>query len=193
MTLTIDRLPSSDERQKLEGDAASMSRLIGQMLDLARTDALEDMRQYQCDLDEVASRVATDLAPVAVKLGRSIRYRNEGSTTVEGRAEMLERAVRNLIENALTHTPPGTEVEVIVGPGREIKVRDRGAGIPVELREAVFERFWRADRQRSGAGLGLAITQKIMEACGGRVRIDDAADGGAVVSLWFPSPATVNY
>jgi two-component system OmpR family sensor kinase len=188
MTLTIERLPSSAERQKLEGDAASMSRLIGQMLDLARTDALEDMRQHRCDLHEIASRVATDLAPVAVKSGRSIRYRNEGSMTVEGRAELLERAVRNLIENALTHTPPGTEVEVIVGPGREIKVRDHGDGIPVELRSAVFERFWRAHRQRGGAGLGLAITRKIMEACGGRVQIDDAANGGAVVGLSFPTP-----
>ena len=191
MTLNIERLPASVERDKLEGDAASMSRLIGQMLDLARTDALEDMRQYRCDLDEVASRVATDLAPVAVKAGRSIRYRNEGSMTVEGRAELLERAVRNLIENALTHTPSGTEVEVTVGPDREIKVRDHGAGIPVELRNAVFDRFWRADRQRSGAGLGLAITRKIMEACGGRVQIGDAAGGGAVVGLWFPPLAVV--
>ena len=64
--------------------------------------------------------------------------------TVEGHAELHERAVRNLIENALTHTPPGTEVEVIVGPGREIKVRDHGAGIPVKLREAVFEDFFLA-------------------------------------------------
>ena len=191
MTLNIERLPASVEREKLEGDAASMSRLIGQMLDLARTDALEDMRQYRCDLNEVASRVATDLAPVAVKAGRSIRYRNEGNVTVEGRAELLERAVRNLLENALTHTPPGTEVEVIVGPDREITVRDHGAGIPVEIRDAVFDRFWRADRQRSGAGLGLAITRKIMEACGGRVQIGDAPDGGAVVGLWFPPLAVV--
>jgi signal transduction histidine kinase len=83
-------------------------------------------------------------------------------------------------------------VEVIEGPGREIKVRDHGAGIPVELQETVFERFWRADRQRSGAGLGLAITRKIMEACGGRVQIDDARDGGALVSLWFPNPSSLH-
>jgi signal transduction histidine kinase len=186
MTLTIERLPASVERQKLEEDAVSMSRLIGQMLDLARTDALLDMRQHQSDLHEFASRVATDMAPLAVGMGRSIRYRNEGSASVAGRGELLERAVRNLIENALAHTPPGTEVEVIVGPGHEIKVRDHGAGIPRELRQAVFERFWRADRQRSGAGLGLAITRKIMEACGGEVRIADATGGGAAVSLVFP-------
>ena len=68
--------------------------------------------------------------------------------TVEGHAELHERAVRNLIENALTHTPPGTEVEVIVGPGREIKVRDHGAGIPVELRR----RFSKGFGGRNGSG-----------------------------------------
>jgi two-component system OmpR family sensor kinase len=187
MTLTIEQLPASVERQKLSDDAVAMTRLIGQMLDLARTDALDDMREHRCDLHELASRVAADLAPMAVGLGRSIRCRNEGSTAVEGRAELLERAVRNLIENAIAHTPKGTEVEVVVGPGPEIRVRDHGTGIPAELREKVFERFWRADRQRSGAGLGLAITRKIMEACGGTVRITDAADGGAIVGLVFPA------
>ena len=190
MILTIERLPASVGRGKLKDDAVAMSRLIGQMLDLARTDSLEDMREHRSDLHEIASRVSTDLAPVAVGIGRSIRYRNEGSTTVQGRGELLERAVRNLIENALTHTPSGTDVEVIVGPSPEIKVRDHGPGIPIELRQTVFERFWRADRQRSGAGLGLAITLKIMEACGGQVQIEDATDGGAVVSLVFPAPAS---
>jgi signal transduction histidine kinase len=188
MTLTIERLPASVERRKLKDDAVAMSRLIGQMLDLARTDGLDDMRQHRCDLHEIASHVVADMVPVAVGAGRSIRYRNEGSSTVEGRVELLERAVRNLIDNALTHTPSGTEVEVTVGPSREIKVRDHGAGVPVELRQTVFERFWRADRQRSGAGLGLAITRKIMEACGGQVQIADATDGGAVVRLVFPRP-----
>jgi signal transduction histidine kinase len=190
MTLTIERLPASVERTKLTGDASAMTRLIGQMLDLARIDALEDMRLHRCDLHDVASRVAADLAPIAIALGRSIRYRNEGSTYVEGRGELLERALRNLIENALAHTPRGTEVEVIVGPHPEITVRDHGAGIPGELRNKVFARFWRADRQHGGAGLGLAITHKIMEACGGSIRIADAADGGAMVGLVFPAPAS---
>jgi two-component system OmpR family sensor kinase len=60
----------------------------------------------------------------------------------------------------------------------------------VALREKVLERFWRADRQHGGAGLGLAITRSIMEACGGRVEISDAPDGGAIVGLVFPEPAS---
>ena len=190
MTLTIERLPPSVERQELVQDAAGMTRLIGQMLDLARTDALDDMRQSRSDLHDVASRVAAEMAPVAIGLGRSICYRNDGSSTVEGRAEILERAVRNLIENALSHSPQGSEIEVTVGPGPGgISVRDHGPGIPLALREKVFERFWRADRRHGGAGLGLAITRSIMEACGGRVEISDAPDGGAIVALVFPELA----
>ena len=186
LTLTIERLPDSAERQRLKHDAFAMTRLIAQMLDLARTEATEDPLTSRCDLHRVASQVATELAPLAAGLGRSIRYRNAGSSTVRGTSELLERAVRNLVENALSHTPPGTEVEVSVGPGPQIQVRDHGSGIPVELREKVFERFWRADRQRSGAGLGLAITRSIMEACGGHIEILDATDGGAIVRLvWF--------
>jgi signal transduction histidine kinase len=190
MILTIERLPSSAERRKLTEDAIAMSRLIGQMLDLARTDALEDMRRHRCSLHDVASHVATDMAPVAIGLGRSIRYRNEGSVTVEGRGEMLERAVRNLVENALAHTPPGSEVEIVAGPGPSIAVRDHGPGIPVDIRQRVFERFWRADRQRDGAGLGLAITKRIMEACGGRIEIADPAGDGARVTLFFRESAS---
>ena len=96
--------------------------------------------------NEIATRVAADMAPVAVGLGRSIGYRNEGGSSVEGRAEILERAVRNLVENALAHSPRGTAIEVDRGTRTAgVGARSR-TGIPVALREKVFERFWRADR-----------------------------------------------
>jgi signal transduction histidine kinase len=186
MTLTIDRLPPSVEQARLSQDAASMTRLVGQILDLARTDALDDVRQSRSDLHDVTSRVVADMVPFAIGLEKSIRYCNYGSSVVEGRAELLERALRNLIENALFHTPSGSEVEVLVGPQPQIQVRDHGAGIPREMRTKVFERFWRADRQGAGAGLGLSIARTIIEACGGRIDIGDAPGGGALVCLTFP-------
>ena len=189
MTLTIDRLPASVEREKLGQDAVAMTRLVGQMLDLARTDALDDIGQSRSDLHDVASRVAADLVPLAISLGKSIRYFNRGSSIVQGRAELLERALRNLIENGLSHTPPGSEVEVMVGPQSQIEIRDHGAGIPPELRHKVFERFWRADRQGAGAGLGLAIARRIIEACDGHIEIADAEGGGALIRLKFPTMA----
>ncbi len=189
MTLTIERLPQSAERRKLAEDAASMKRLISQMLDLARADASDDARDARTDLHELASRVVAELTPLALEQGRSLRYRDAGSVLVAGRAELLERALRNVVENALKHSPSGREVEVVVGPAPEVQVIDRGRGVPVELREKVFERFWRDERGSRGAGLGLAIAKRIMEACGGSISIADAPGGGALVALGFSHPA----
>ncbi len=183
MTLTIDRLPASAETRKLREDVAAMSRLIAQMLDLARADALQDMGESQADPHLLASNLAAEMAPLAFSRGKRLSYVNHGSPPVQGQSELLERALRNLIENALTHTAPDTEVELSVGPGPRISVRDHGPGIPAQLRDQVFDRFWRVDRRLSGAGLGLAIARNIMAACGGEVRISDADGGGAMVSL----------
>ena len=183
MMLSIDRLPPSSEKLKLREDAAAMSRLIGQMLELARADALEDMGASRADLHALSSALAIEMAPLAIRSGKRLRYRSEASPLVRGHAELLERALRNLIENALTHTAPDTEVEVMVGPGPRVSVRDHGPGIPVQQRDKVFDRFWRADRRYSGAGLGLAITRSIVEACGGRVELTDAEGGGALATM----------
>lgn len=183
MTLSIDRLPPSGDKLKLQEDAVAMSRLIGQMLDLARTDAMDDVGSSRADLHELASVLAADMAPLAIRSGKSLSYRNEGSPAVRGRAELLERALRNLIENALTHTAPGTSVAVTVGPGPSMSVRDHGPGIPADQREKIFDRFWRADRRYSGAGLGLAITRSTVEACGGRVDLADAHGGGTLAKI----------
>ena len=69
-----------------------------------------------------------------------------------------------------------------------IAVRDHGPGIPFEKREKLLKRFWRGDRRRGpGSGLGLAIASRIAEAHGGRIEIENADDGGAVIRLRFPS------
>lgn len=192
MTLSIDRLPASMEKQKLRDDAAAMSRLIGQMLDLARADALEDSKDAQADLHQMASHLAAEMAPLAFRKGKSLSYRHEGSPVARGRSELLERALRNLIENALTHTVPGSDVEVTVGPGPRLSVRDHGPGIPAAMRDQVFDRFWRADRRYSGAGLGLSITRSIVEACGGRIELRDADGGGTLASLELIATTNIN-
>lgn len=185
MMLTIERLPPSGERSQLIHEATAMRRLISQMLDLARIEGLDDMRSARTDLGELASRVAGDLTPIAIDMGKIIRFSNAGSTLVEGRSDLLERALRNVVENALTHAPAGTEVEIIVGPLPEVRVVDHGPGIPLELRARVFERFWRIDRKPGGAGLGLAIVRRIMDACGGAVSLADTPGGGATVTLSY--------
>jgi signal transduction histidine kinase len=96
--------------------------------------------------------------------------------------------VRNLVENALVHTPPGTTVEITVDSRGAITVSDRGPGVPRAEREHIFRRFWRRDRRRQGsAGLGLSIVARIAERHGARVSVGDRTGGGAAFTLSFPT------
>jgi signal transduction histidine kinase len=105
---------------------------------------------------------------------------------VHGNADTIGRAVRNLVENALAHTPKGSTVEIeLTAPG-SIAVSDSGAGVSPELRAKIFQRFFRVDRRKDGAGLGLAIVAKVAETHGGRVRVADAPGGGARFLLELP-------
>ena len=156
------------------------------MLDLSYATALEINADTRADLRAIAAELATELTPLAVARGRSIIFRDAGAAVVPGHAEAIGRALRNLIENGLSHTPPGTAVEVVAGPGAECSVRDHGPGIPPDRRGLVLERFRRLDKSRAeGVGLGLAIASTIMQLHGGRIEIDDAPGGGALVRLVF--------
>jgi signal transduction histidine kinase len=107
---------------------------------------------------------------------------------VAGNADTLGRAIRNLVENGLAHTPPGTTVEIAVDPAGILRVSDRGPGVPAAEREQIFRRFWRRDRRRPGsAGLGLPIVARIAEMHGAAITVADRPDGGAVFALRFPA------
>jgi signal transduction histidine kinase len=95
--------------------------------------------------------------------------------------------VRNLVENALAHTPPETTVEIAVNAQGNISVADRGPGVPAAEREQIFRRFWRRDRRRQGsAGLGLSIVARIADRHGAQIGVSDRVGGGAVFTLSFP-------
>jgi signal transduction histidine kinase len=190
MTLSIGQLPDSQTKRKLQADAAGMTRLVGQMLELAQAEALRLPPGATASLAEVATTVIEQLTPVAVGRKRSIRLEVLEQPVIAGQADMLERALRNVIENGLAHTPEGTAVEVQVGPGAAVSVRDHGGGIAPEHVSHVFKRFWRADRRSSaGSGLGLGIALRIVQAHGGTIEIGNAPGGGAQLRLAFPGPA----
>lgn len=187
MMLSIGKLPEGDAKSRLAADAQRMKRLVDQMLDLSHATALEIDANTRADLRAIASDVASELTPLAVARGRSIAFRDAGATEVHGDADAIGRALRNIVENAVSHTPPRTVVEVAAGPGRQCSVRDHGPGIPAAQRGAVLERFYRLDKNRTeGVGLGLAIASTIMDLHGGEIRIEDAPGGGALVRLIFP-------
>jgi two-component system sensor histidine kinase MprB len=107
---------------------------------------------------------------------------------VRGAPGRLERAVANLLDNAVKWSPAGGTVEVASAAGR-VTVRDHGPGIPEADLSKVFDRFYRASAARAmpGSGLGLAIVREVVEAEGGTVRACNDAGGGAVVEILLPA------
>jgi two-component system sensor histidine kinase TctE len=107
---------------------------------------------------------------------------------VTGNAEEMSDAIRNIIENAVLHTPQGTEVTVSVSADGAVTVNDKGPGVPVEQRSHIFRRFWRGKGVVTpGAGLGLSIVAEIVRLHGGVVEVQDAPGGGASFTLRFRS------
>ena len=194
LAILATNLDSMENRQvatALRADVERMSRLVNQLLSVATLEALAVAPDEIADLQAIAVDVAGSLAPLALKRGRSLAVTGTtAAVAVRGNAESLRQALRNLIENALQHTPSGTEVEIEVTSEPAVHVSDRGPGVPPELRNRVVQRFWRADRRKGeGSGLGLAIVSRILAAHGGRLAVDDALGGGARFSLYLPAKA----
>jgi signal transduction histidine kinase len=186
LTAGLEALADDPEVAKLREDAARINRLVGQLLRVARLDAAPMDTAGIIDLRAAASDCVAYLAPWAIGRGRRLGLEApEQAVRVHGDAGAVTDALRNLIENAVGHAPPATEVTVTVRPDGTASVADRGPGVRPEDRSRVFERFWRGSSERHvGAGLGLAIVAEIARAHGGRVWVGDAP-GGAVFTLAF--------
>jgi two-component system OmpR family sensor kinase len=171
-----------------------MRRLVGDLLLLARADAGRDVTRAPVDLSAVAAEAAHEAG--ALSSDHPVSLDVPGPVTVTGVADDLHRLAGNLIENALLHTPAGTPVTVSVrreGGNAVLEVSDRGPGVPVDLRERVFERFARGGGDAalsSGSGLGLAIVRAVTVSHGGSVELSDAEGGGARFVVTLPAQTT---
>ncbi len=191
MRAQIDAMKQDDDVAALRDDVDRMSRLVAQLLRLAEADQLDVPAAARCDLSALARDATAALAPLAIASGRTLAL--DGAETpvwVRGLGPPLSQVIRNLVENALKHSPSGTAVELRVTPTGALLVRDHGPGIPEAERRHVFRRFWRKDRGTGdGAGLGLAIAAKIVEAHAGHVSISDAPGGGTIFAVDLPCAA----
>jgi signal transduction histidine kinase len=183
----VDTLEDQRVGKDLHHDIEAMSRIVGQLLDIAELDALTVDPLERADARAVCAEVVEYIAPLALEQGREIALPGASEPVwVKGNAEMMKRAIRNLAENSIKHTPPGTPIEFIVEKSGIIRVRDRGPGISDEDRDLIFRRFWRRDRSREGStGLGLSIVQRIVELHGATIMVENRASGGAQFSIYF--------
>lgn len=192
LTAALDDLQDTPEVARLRLDAQRMNRIVAQLLGIARLDGPPMVRR-PLDLRGTAAHVVEHLAPWASAAGRSLAFEAPDEPVwVQGNHDALADALRNLVENAIGHTPPDTEVVVRVETDGAVSVADAGAGVAPEHREMVFDRFWRAPSQRagsSGAGLGLAIVAEIARAHDGSITVSEACGGGALFRLCLPAIA----
>jgi two-component system heavy metal sensor histidine kinase CusS len=199
--VALARARSTDEyRDVIEScleEAVRLSDLIGDLLFLARADSpLTHLRRERLDVGALLDGVRDYYEASAADGGVSLKTT---TTTEPVFAELdralMQRAVGNLVSNALAHTPPGGAVVLRASADLStlrIEVSDTGTGIPAEALPQVFDRFFRVDSSRSqasgGTGLGLAIVKSIVQLHGGNVEISSQPGLGTRVTLHMPFP-----
>lgn len=183
--------PGSDPRAplvgKLEEQAFRVSRIVTNLLELARPSGFE--RQL-VDLAELAREELGQMRPEAERADVRLDVQPEFSALAHVNRVQFELVMHNLLRNALQATGPGGKVEVRVGSNGDtvwLEVRDTGPGIPEELRDRMFEPFVTGRPGRGGTGLGLAITRDIVAAHGGTIRALPNGEGGTVMRIELPT------
>lgn len=182
----------SELREALEiADKAgvSMTRLVEQLLALARLDQREGLSEEACEVREFLDEARGVLEPLTPGLVVKVN----SNARVRGASADLARAVINLVDNARRHSPAGSPIRIstsLSGSSAVISIRDEGEGIGPEHLARLGERFFRADEHRSrkdgGAGLGLSISKAIVERSGGRLQIQSQVGKGTQVELFLP-------
>ena len=175
----------------LEGEVDRLSGMVDSLLKLTNLEQVP--RTDQVELQELLGQVADDMSPLASGKG-SVLLVNSAPGTITGSRELLRRALFNLVENAVKYGPEGGQVRLCAeldGTDMVISVADQGPGIPPELRERIFEPFFRVDTARSrelgGAGLGLSLVRAIAEVHGGSVWVEEHQAGGNRFVLRLPA------
>ncbi|MFX0573993.1 sensor histidine kinase [Nocardia nepalensis] len=186
---------------RIEREAQRMGLLVEDLLMLARLDAQRPLELGPVDLLAIASDAVHNARAVAATNGGDGPHRSveleirsgTGTLEVVGDEARLRQVLANLLNNALTHTPPDADITVRLTPADDevlLEVADTGPGLPPEEAERVFERFYRTDTSRArtsgGTGLGLSIVQALVAAHNGTVSVESAEGEGTTFTVRLP-------
>ena len=182
----VSALPAGPDKRDLLEDATRLTTLAGQLLDLQRLDQKQN-RFLAVDLVVMTKQVVFDLGPLALGAGYEVAFEPErDAILVTGDQTSLERALTNLIQNAIDHGGRQGTITVRVGKDGFVEVCDEGDGIAWDEREQIFEPFNRLGPDGRGAGLGLNLVREIMQLHGGSVVVVNAGSKGACLRMSFP-------
>jgi signal transduction histidine kinase len=169
-----------------------MQRLVDDLLILARATQSLEREMFVIDVPEMLERLRTRFVPVARSANVALRFAPCDPLRLYGNPDQVERIVANLVDNAIKYTPGGGSVAVACSAdeGRlHVAVRDSGIGIPLDHRERIFDRFWRADTVRGrngGTGLGLAIALALARRHGGDITVASEPGRGSEFTVTLP-------
>ncbi len=193
VALTRDRTPA-EYRETIEstiGECERLSGIVDNLLFVARVDAArEPIARRQFDAHAAVEKIAAFYQTIAED--RHVTISCSGGGQIYADPSLFERAVGNLVDNALRFTPENGSIQIALARHAadfEIAVSDNGCGIDSEHLPRVFDRFYRAESSRGsdGAGLGLALVKSIVQLHGGSARIQSEVGRGTTVTLSFPN------
>lgn len=177
---------------QIRTDTAALTATVEELL-IAAAGTPADVTIEPIDVADVVERAVADLQQVAGNRGIALSFRPEGSCRVRVQPNSLRRAVVALLDNALAHTPPGGEVEVVAScqaNNAVVAVSDTGSGIVGVDQSRIFERFVRTNAVGTGGqrsfGIGLALVREIAAGAGGNVEIAGTGPGGTTMKMTLP-------
>lgn len=182
-----------------EEDTALLNEMIGRLLTIAKLDAsARDVPMSQVDLSELLSEVVRKANFESHPNQDRVKLTVASNVVVPGNSELLHSAIENVVRNAIHYTDPGTQVEVLLqhAPAHSsalVQIRDHGPGLPDSEFTNIFRPFYRVaaarDRQSGGAGLGLAIADRVIRTHSGTIRASNAAPHGLLIEILLPERA----
>jgi two-component system sensor histidine kinase CpxA len=198
LDLARERKGDDPAFDQAEQDMALLDEMIGRLLTIAKLDtAAQQLPMTEVDVTELVSQIVHDANFELQSTEERVLLSAGGQPVVTGNPELLHSAIENVVRNAIHYTAPGTQVEVRIAEDQEadrrlvrVEIRDHGRGVSESELANIFRPFYRVadarDRQSGGAGLGLAIADRVIRTHGGTIEARNVSPEGLLVEILLP-------